>query len=119
MKKILAVLPLALFASGAYASNGVVHWKNIVGVITAQGVNNPVGDPAGPHVDSGTFAWSTLGGRAAVNLTTGVASFEVDGLVINGTVFSGTRVIVCHRRWFAMPAAARPFATPTLFSSAR
>ena len=93
MKKMLAVLPLALCASGAFAfdhNDGAVHWKSIVGVITAQGVDNPVGDVAGPHVDSGTFAWSTRGGRAAVNLTTGAASFEVEGLVINGTVFSGT-----------------------------
>src|SRR5262249_49435390 len=29
-------------------------------------------------------------GRARVNLTSGVTSFNVDGLVINGTIFSGT-----------------------------
>jgi len=90
MKKMLAVLPLALCASGAFAHHNdpVVHWNSIVGVITAQGVNNPIG--LAGNIDSGTFAWSTHGGRATADLSTGATSFEVDGLVINGTVFSGT-----------------------------
>src|SRR4030095_7066517 len=41
-------------------------------------------------IDSGTFAWSTAGGRARVNLATGAAAFNVQGLVINGAQFSGT-----------------------------
>ena len=100
MKKLLAVLPLALCASGAFAdpahqpellahqNDTVVHWNSIVGVITAQGVNNPIGDPG--NLDSGTFAWSARSGHAMVDLSTGAMFFEVDGLVINGTVFSGT-----------------------------
>lgn len=89
MKKVLAVLvPLALCASAVFASDNddaVVRWRSIVGVITAQGVDNPVG-----NIHSGTFAWSARSGRASVDLSSGAASFEVDSLVINGTTFSGT-----------------------------
>jgi len=89
MKKILAaLLSLALCASAVFAwdsDDAVVRWRSIVGVITAQGVDNPVG-----NIHSGTFAWSARSGRAAVNLSSGATSFEVDALVINGTTFSGT-----------------------------
>jgi len=63
----------------------VVRWSDVVGVITAQGVDNPVAD-----IDSGTFAWSAERGHARVNLSNGATAFEVEGLVINGTAFSGT-----------------------------
>lgn len=89
MKKALAVLlPLAFCASAVLAQrddDSVVRWRTIVGVITAQNVDNPVG-----NIHSGTFAWSARSGRAAANLSTGATSFEVDGLVINGTTFTGT-----------------------------
>src|SRR5262245_51001728 len=77
-------LTLAL-ASTAMASESVVRWNDIVGVITAQNVDNPVAD-----ISSGTFAWSAERGRARVNLSNGATSFEVEGLVINGSAFSGT-----------------------------
>ena len=77
-------LTLAL-GSTAMASEPVVRWNDVVGVITAQNVDNPVAD-----VSSGTFAWSAQGGHARVGLSSGRASFEVAGLVINGTAFSGT-----------------------------
>src|SRR5215813_1072112 len=96
MKKLCVALALALTASTAVAAphhnppNNVtpttVRWQDIVGVITAQGVPNPVSD----NISSGTFAWSTSSGRASVDLATGVTSFDVEGLVINGTQFSGT-----------------------------
>ena len=85
---VLAVL----CASSSFAAN--VRWKSIVGVITApddpatdaaENINNPVG-----KVASGTFPWSVRAGSARVNLATGAARFEVQGLVINGQVFSGT-----------------------------
>ena len=86
MKKVYVMLCLLLLTTPAFAQDDkVVHWKSIVGVITAPNVNNPVG-----NINAGTFPWSTSGGRARVNLSTGAASFEVDGLVINGTTFSGT-----------------------------
>jgi hypothetical protein len=89
MKKICVMLFMLLLASVSFAQDGndeVVSWKTIVGVITAQGVNNPVS----PNISSGTFAWSARNGHARVNLATGTAAFEVEGLVINGTSFSGT-----------------------------
>jgi hypothetical protein len=88
MKKVLASLCLLLGASMAFAqtSPSTVRWQTIVGVITPQNVNNPVGN----GINSGTFAWSTRSGAASVNLETGAASFHVEGLVINGTSFSGT-----------------------------
>jgi hypothetical protein len=98
MKKMLAVLlPLALCASAVFAfdhGDSVVHWKGIAGVISAQNVDNVVGDPDHPNpttdIHSGTFAWTARRGRASVNLSTGDTSFDVEGLVINGTKFSGT-----------------------------
>jgi len=88
MKKMFALFAVLCCAVGAFAHNNddaVVRWRSIVGVITALNVDNPVGD-----VDSGTFAWQVRSGRASVNLSTGATSFEVEGLTINGSVFSGT-----------------------------
>ena len=94
-KKMVALLSFvlpALCASVSFAEN--VHWRSIVGVITApddpstpaaENINNPVG-----NIASGTFPWSVRSGRARVNLSTGAAHFEVQGLVINGQIFSGT-----------------------------
>lgn len=100
MKKVCVVmLAMLILATAAFAqgrndqgrtdqgrNDEVVRWKTIVGVITAQGVLNPVSQ----NITSGTFGWSTVSGRAHVNLATGKAAFDVEGLVINGTSFSGT-----------------------------
>jgi len=88
MKNVLATLCLLLGASASFAQTSPtsVRWQTMVGVITAQNVNNPIAT----GINSGTFAWSALGGGAMVNLETGAASFHVEGLVINGTSFSGT-----------------------------
>ena len=87
MKKFLPLAlllaPTALFAHDA--DDSVVKWQQIVGVITAPNVDNPV---AG--ISAGTTPWSTRGGRAHVNLATGEAHFDVDGLVLNGGNASGT-----------------------------
>jgi hypothetical protein len=93
-KKIVALVGFvlaALCASSSFAAD--VHWKHMVGVITA--TDNPATDtaenfnPVG-NVNAATFAWSARDGHARVNLDTGAADFEVHGLVIIGTVFSGT-----------------------------
>ena len=96
MKKLSVALCLLVFASTSFAQgyggpykgndSSLVLWRSIVGVITAQGVDNPVS----ANIHSGTFAWSTRSGTASVSLATGAAFFEVEGLVINGTMFSGT-----------------------------
>jgi len=89
MKKFLAVLlPIALSASAAFGlenEDSTVSWKSIVGVITAPGVDNPVGT-----IHGGAGPWSVHSGRAHVNLSSGFASFDVDGLVLNGSASSGT-----------------------------
>ena len=89
MKKICAGLcaglSVLLLASAFAGSNGIVRWNRIEGVITALNVDNPVG-----NISAGTFPWSAGSGHALVNLSTGQTSFQVEGLVIDGTVFSGT-----------------------------
>jgi hypothetical protein len=89
MKKVCAVLcavlSVLLLASAFAGEDNVVRWARIVGVITALNVDNPVG-----NISSGTFPWTTRSGIARVDLNNGNVSWEVDGLVINGAVFSGT-----------------------------
>lgn len=90
MKKSILWLasPLgALFLCvGAYAqSDSVVRWRGIEGVITAPGVDNPVG-----QIHSGAGPWTTRSGSARIDMTTGVGSFDVEGLVLNGGNASGT-----------------------------
>jgi hypothetical protein len=87
MKKVLAVLlPLSLCAAAVLASDEViVRWSSIAGVITAPGVDNPVGT-----IHAGAGPWSVRSGRARVNLSNGATFFDVDGLVLNGSNSSGT-----------------------------
>jgi len=75
----------ASFAQGTSASTPV-RWRSIKGVVTSQNVDNPIS----ANIHSGTFAWTTLGGQVSVDLSNGNTAFEVKGLVINGTAFSGT-----------------------------
>ena len=88
MKKMLAVALTLLFASSVFAfdlDESLVRWRNIVGVITAPGVDNPVGT-----IHAGAGPWSVRSGRASVNLSTGATSFEVEGLTLNGGNATGT-----------------------------
>lgn len=91
VRKVSAVFFAASFVlllASAFAGtndNDIVRWNRIVGVITALNVDNPVG-----NISSGTFPWSAGSGHALVNLKTGATSFQVEGLVIVGAVFSGT-----------------------------
>ena len=100
MRKLSVAITLALTAISAFAQPGlntnVVRWNQIVGVITAPGVDNPVGgvtDGNGNKINqihSGAGPWSTRDGSARINLVTGEGSFEVEGLVLNGSNASGT-----------------------------
>jgi len=88
MKKLLAVLiPLGLCATAAFgwAQESVVRWNGIRGVITAPGVDNPVGT-----IHAGAGPWTVRSGHARVNLTNGNTFFDVEGLVLNGSNSSGT-----------------------------
>ena len=95
-KKMVALLGLVLpVLSGSSAFAATVSWKGIAGVIsTADNIttdaNESQDNPVGKNIHSGTFPWTTLNGRARVNLTTGAATFQVRGLVIVGQIFSGT-----------------------------
>src|SRR5215472_11932538 len=89
MKKVMAVLiPLALCAASVFAfdfDDSIVRWNSIVGVITAPGVDNPVGG-----IHSGAGPWSARSGHVQVNLATGATFFSVEGLVLNGGTSSAT-----------------------------
>jgi hypothetical protein len=86
MKKVLAMLFLELSVSASFAqtTSNVVRWKTIVGNITVSNNDAVAG------INPGTTPWSTTGGRASVNLSTGQVSFEVEGLVLNGGNATGT-----------------------------
>src|SRR5260221_662704 len=85
MKKMLTLFAVLCCAVGSFAQNdAVVRWKPIVGNITVSNNDAVAG------INPGTTPWSTLGGRASVNLVTGHVSFDVDGLVLNGGNGTGT-----------------------------
>ena len=86
MKKVCAMLCLLLGASVSFAQGNLnlVRWQNIVGNITVSNFDAVAG------INPGTTPWSTVGGRARVNLSTGQVSFDVDGLVLNGGNATGT-----------------------------
>jgi hypothetical protein len=94
MKKLY--LALALTATFAVAQDGpVVRWHQIVGVITAPGVDNPVGgflvnNTLTNQIHAGAGPWTAKGGNVRVNLQTGEGYFDVDGLVMNGGSATGT-----------------------------
>lgn len=96
MNKLCLILSLAVTASGFAQNNTVVRWNQIVGVITAPGIDNPVGGTTDVNgtksnqIHSGAGPWTTRGGTARVNLATGDGSFDVEGLVLNGGNASGT-----------------------------
>jgi hypothetical protein len=89
MKKMFVMFFLMLLPAASFAmdnDDSIVSWAGMSGVITADNVDNPVGNT----IHSGTFPWSARGGHASVNLATGAASFNIQGLVISGSSFSGT-----------------------------
>ena len=97
MKTHCLTLSLVLAAASAFAQNNtVVDWHQINGVITAPGVDNPVGGTTDANgnktnqIHGGAGPWTTRGGSARVNLATGEGSFDVEGLVLNGGNASGT-----------------------------
>ena len=85
MKKSSLLLAVVLCAGAFAQSETIVRWNGIRGVITAPGVDNPVG-----QIHSGAGPWTTRSGNARINLTTGEGFFDVEGLVLNGGNSSGT-----------------------------
>src|SRR5262245_9250302 len=95
MKKALVLVMTLLCGGGALAaarhdSDSVVSWRNIVGVITAPGIDNPVAvikDQQGnvlSEISSGTLPWVTRTGTARVDLRSGYVEYSVRGLVFVG-----------------------------------
>ena len=84
MLALFAVLCCALVAFAHDNDDSVVRWKTIVGNITVSNNDAVAG------INPATTPWSTTGGRARVNLSTGRVSFDVEGLVLNGGNATGT-----------------------------
>jgi hypothetical protein len=85
VKFTASLILIAASALPSFAADTVVRWQNVVGVITAPNVDNPV---AG--FSAGTLPWNTRGGGVRIDLTTGMGSFDVEGLVLNGGNATGT-----------------------------
>jgi hypothetical protein len=114
MKKVLALALTLLCGGGVLAASryddSIVTWRNIVGVITAPGVDNPVAvisDQNGnvvSKISSGTLPWWTETGSARVDLKTGDVEFTIRGLVLIGGNTTGiatpinqvTGTLVCN-----------------------
>jgi hypothetical protein len=87
VNKLSLTLSLVVIAGSAFAQNNnntVVRWRQIIGNITVSNNDAVAG------INPGTTPWSTTGGRARVNLSTGQVSFDVEGLVLNGGNATGT-----------------------------
>src|SRR5467141_3009993 len=83
---IAAAIAISLIATAARADDdAIVRFCFNDRATTEKNVSNMVA-----NIDSGTFAWSVRSGHARVDLMTGHAAFEVEGLAINGAQFSGT-----------------------------
>jgi hypothetical protein len=83
--KQMCLLSLTLCVGAFAQTDTVVRWRGIEGVITAPGVDNPVG-----QIHSAAGPWTTKSGSARIDLGTGNGSFDVEGLIFNGSNFSGT-----------------------------
>ena len=98
----------ALLASGlaspAAAQN--VKWRTVIGIIQAGNVVAGIGGGGQP--------WSTLGGEASVNLSTGRLEFEVRGLVLAGGNSIGTPDAITQVKGTLVCVAG---ATPTVIDT--
>ena len=97
--KTVCLLLLTLCAGAFAQTDTVVRWRGMEGVITAPGVDNPVG-----QIHSGAGPWTARSGNARIDFATGCGSFEVEGLVLNGgsascssgTVANVVGTLVCN-----------------------
>src|SRR5262245_19674286 len=100
MKQVSALVMALLYGGHLLAAgqdnSSVVNWRNIAGVISAPGIDNPVAVVTDNHnnilsqIHSGTSPWVTRTGAAQVDLGTGAVTFNVNGLVLIGGNRSGT-----------------------------
>ena len=82
--KVLAAAAIVFLTSSIVSSAKAdsVRWRTVVGIVQA---GNVVGGIAG-----GGMPWTTLGGRARVDLAKGQLDFDVQGLVLAGGNAIGT-----------------------------
>ena len=79
----LSLIPLSIAVSAGTANaDETIRWKTIIGIIQAGNVVAGIGGGGQP--------WSTLGGEASLNVTTGKLRFSVRGLVLAGGNAIGT-----------------------------
>ena len=96
MKKV-SLLLLTLCAGAFAQSDTVVHWRGIQGVITAPGIDNPVG-----QIHSGAGPWTTQAGNAELSFKLTVP------VVCNNPLFL---IRVPAGKWIA--TATKPATSPT------
>jgi hypothetical protein len=86
-----ALLLFALSPAGRAdgSSSNSVRWKTIIGTFFIGATPGTSANTVGGIVGGGE-PWSTLGGHAYVDLSSGVVDFEVDGLVLAGGNSIGT-----------------------------
>jgi hypothetical protein len=93
----LALLTLPIATS---ANADSVRWQTIVGIVQA---GNLVGNIAG-----GGQPWTTLGGRARVDLSKSQLDFDVQGLVLAGGATVGTPGAVVQVKGTLVCGAGQP-----------
>ena len=87
-RALVSTLALAAATASAplLAADDTAHWATVIGIMQA---GNLVGSGTG-QVQGGGQPWSTLGGNASVDLSSGRVEFEVRGLVLAGGNSIGT-----------------------------
>jgi hypothetical protein len=85
-KVCMAAAALFAWSVASPANADSIRWRTIIGIAQA---GNLVG-----NITGGGQPWSTLGGRARVDLSTGRVDFDVQGLVLAGGNTIGTRATI-------------------------
>jgi hypothetical protein len=83
----LLLAPLSPAGRADDSSRNTVRWETIVGSVLPA---NPFFSNFIGGIAAGTNPWSTLGGHAYVDLTSGAVDFEVKGLVFGNSYLIGT-----------------------------
>src|SRR5579864_3228528 len=97
MKKVCLLL-LTLCAGAFAQSDTVVRWRGMEGVVTAPGVDNPVG-----QIHSAPGPWTTRNGNARVNLQLVAAPSRSRDWSLTAQTSAGlpVRSPLSSARWYA------------------
>jgi hypothetical protein len=106
----LAMSGSAGWADGSSSSKNIVSWQTMVGV-------NPL-TPLGSNVVAGIMPggqpWSTLGGKAYVDLLNSVVYFKIKGLALAGGASIGTPATITEVKGTLV---CNPGTTPTIIDT--